>query len=157
MNESGETMLEDSDPCWKGYKMVGMKNKNGRKVPNCVPGEGVPDMKKEEADEKFKTPPFAGPYKKITGNVEDKSGAVHTPLSRAKDLAKKAARKQAGLKEENDVDRQGYEKTNTPAKRSLSKTAGMVKDMVKSSKNKDKKTSPEKFEPEPELASAINR
>lgn len=24
-------------PCWKGYEMVGMKNKNGRKVPNCVP------------------------------------------------------------------------------------------------------------------------
>lgn len=40
---------EDTDPCWKGYKMVGMKNKNGRKVPNCVPGEGVPSMKKEDA------------------------------------------------------------------------------------------------------------
>ena len=39
---------EDADPCWKGYKMVGMKNKNGRQVPNCVPGEGVPAMKKEE-------------------------------------------------------------------------------------------------------------
>ena len=25
------------DPCWKGYEMVGMKDKNGRKVPNCVP------------------------------------------------------------------------------------------------------------------------
>ena len=23
-------------PCWTGYKMIGMKNKNGRKVPNCV-------------------------------------------------------------------------------------------------------------------------
>lgn len=23
--------------CWKNYKMVGMKNKNGKKVPNCVP------------------------------------------------------------------------------------------------------------------------
>ena len=30
---------EDSDPCWKGYEMVGMKEKNGRKVPNCVPLE----------------------------------------------------------------------------------------------------------------------
>ena len=40
---------EDADPCWKGYKMVGMKNKNGRQVPNCVPGEGVPSMKKEDA------------------------------------------------------------------------------------------------------------
>jgi hypothetical protein len=23
--------------CWKGYEAIGMKNKNGRKVPNCVP------------------------------------------------------------------------------------------------------------------------
>jgi hypothetical protein len=25
------------DPCWDGYKQVGMKTKNGKKVPNCVP------------------------------------------------------------------------------------------------------------------------
>ena len=25
------------NPCWKGYKAVGMKKKNGRLVPNCVP------------------------------------------------------------------------------------------------------------------------
>lgn len=24
-------------PCWKGYEMIGMKKKKGRKVPNCVP------------------------------------------------------------------------------------------------------------------------
>ena len=24
-------------PCWKGYQAIGMKNKSGRKVPNCVP------------------------------------------------------------------------------------------------------------------------
>jgi hypothetical protein len=30
---------EDSDPCWKDYKQVGMKKKNGKKVPNCVPEE----------------------------------------------------------------------------------------------------------------------
>jgi len=23
--------------CWKGYEMVGMKEKDGKKVPNCVP------------------------------------------------------------------------------------------------------------------------
>ena len=28
---------EDKDPCWKGYEMIGMKKKGGRKVPNCVP------------------------------------------------------------------------------------------------------------------------
>lgn len=25
------------NPCWKGYKAIGTKMKNGRKVPNCVP------------------------------------------------------------------------------------------------------------------------
>jgi hypothetical protein len=24
-------------PCWKGYEMIGMKKKSGKKVPNCVP------------------------------------------------------------------------------------------------------------------------
>lgn len=35
---------EESDPCWKGYQMVGMKKKGGRSVPNCVPesvSEGI--------------------------------------------------------------------------------------------------------------------
>ena len=32
--------LLENDPCWKGYKQIGMKDKNGREVPNCVP-EGV--------------------------------------------------------------------------------------------------------------------
>ena len=27
----------EADPCWKGYKQVGMKDKDGRQVPNCVP------------------------------------------------------------------------------------------------------------------------
>jgi hypothetical protein len=26
--------------CWPGYRQVGLKTKNGRRVPNCVP-EGV--------------------------------------------------------------------------------------------------------------------
>lgn len=30
-------ILEDEDPCWSGYKMVGMKEKDGKQVPNCVP------------------------------------------------------------------------------------------------------------------------
>jgi hypothetical protein len=31
--------MKDKDPCWKNYQMVGMKTKNGKKVPNCVPVE----------------------------------------------------------------------------------------------------------------------
>jgi hypothetical protein len=30
-------IAEDKGPCWKGYKQVGMKDKGGKQVPNCVP------------------------------------------------------------------------------------------------------------------------
>lgn len=30
-------ILDEMKPCWKGYKQVGMKEKNGKDVPNCVP------------------------------------------------------------------------------------------------------------------------
>ena len=30
---------EQDGPCWDGYKQVGMKKKNGKDVPNCVPEE----------------------------------------------------------------------------------------------------------------------
>jgi hypothetical protein len=36
-----QAVSEDSDPCWDNYKQVGMKKKNGKKVPNCVPKKGV--------------------------------------------------------------------------------------------------------------------
>ena len=36
-DEESSDNAEDSDPCWKDYEMVGMKTKNGKKVPNCVP------------------------------------------------------------------------------------------------------------------------
>jgi len=34
---SQESISEKKGPCWKGYKQVGLKNKNGKMVPNCVP------------------------------------------------------------------------------------------------------------------------
>ncbi len=34
-----EETLDENDPCWKDYKMVGMKKKDGKPVPNCVPEE----------------------------------------------------------------------------------------------------------------------
>jgi hypothetical protein len=38
--EIGPDDLDESDnPCWKGYKQIGMKKKGGKQVPNCVPEE----------------------------------------------------------------------------------------------------------------------
>lgn len=45
-----ESVVNEAGPCWKGYKQVGMKDKGGKQVPNCVPNEsivkeaGVPKM-----------------------------------------------------------------------------------------------------------------
>jgi hypothetical protein len=36
-HEAAALEKESDDPCWKGYVQVGMKKKNGKKVPNCVP------------------------------------------------------------------------------------------------------------------------
>ena len=48
MSKSYESDNEDEDKwdniqkaCWTGYKQVGMKDKNGKQVPNCVPIEKV--------------------------------------------------------------------------------------------------------------------
>lgn len=98
--------------------------------------------------------PFDGPYVKNTIKVTtDKSGAKHTAMSRVKHLAKTAARKQAGLKEEQEPE-DSFEKTSTPAKRSLSKTAGIVKDLAKTSKSSSKEKA-DTFQAEPELSSQI--
>lgn len=31
------TKKKKEDPCWEGYEQVGLKNKKGKEVPNCVP------------------------------------------------------------------------------------------------------------------------
>jgi predicted RNA binding protein YcfA (HicA-like mRNA interferase family) len=103
-------------------------------------------------------PPFDGPYKTKPKDVKDKSGAIHTPMSRARNLARQAARKNGGLKENNDNTLSSYDKDDTPAKQTLSKTAGMVKNLAKDAKAKAKtKTTNDKFQPEPELNSNIVR
>ena len=44
--DSDNKMDEDKGPCWPGYKQVGMKKKNGKSVPNCVPvNEKYDEMK----------------------------------------------------------------------------------------------------------------
>ena len=45
VKEADDGDKRKGDPCWKGYKMVGMKNKGGQEVPNCVP------MSNEELEE----------------------------------------------------------------------------------------------------------
>jgi hypothetical protein len=40
-NEEEDKWNNLQKACWEGYKQVGMKDKNGKMVPNCVPVEKV--------------------------------------------------------------------------------------------------------------------
>jgi hypothetical protein len=91
------------------------------------------EMKESVKDD---TPPFDGPYKKTPKVVTDKSGAKHDPMSRARDLARMAAKRQSGLKKES-LDE--------------SRKAEIVKEIMKGKK----KQTAEKFEPNPELQSTV--
>ena len=49
--EESEDLDEEDDPCWDGYEMVGMKNKDGKEVPNCVPIKESAKLSEEQIDE----------------------------------------------------------------------------------------------------------
>ena len=136
-------------------RFVSGQPKKPFKNPTIVAPQKVTEQTASKLAEPSEEVPFSGAIKKRTEKViTDKSGAQHTPMSRAKHLAKMAARKQAGMKTEEMEPEDSSEKTNTPAKRSLSKTAGMVKDLADKAKKKGK-DKPEAFQPEPELSSQI--
>lgn len=48
-----ETMELANDPCWDGYVQVGMKKKNGKRVPNCVPSSATIDYVVEAINSDF--------------------------------------------------------------------------------------------------------
>ena len=72
-------IMNEVDPCWKGYKQVGMKEKDGREVPNCVP-ESV------ELDESEFSP--MGYAQKVVNGKLSFSAALKDSEMRATDLLK---------------------------------------------------------------------
>jgi hypothetical protein len=120
--------MKGDDPCWKNYEMIGMKNKNGKKVPNCVPEV------KEETD-----PPFDPDPRKKKDVIPGKHGEGY---SKVRHLARQAMRKQ-------------IEKMK-PVKESLdeSRKAEIVKEIM-NKKKKSNKDDSETFQKEPILSSEI--
>ena len=58
---------QDADPCWEGYKQVGMKEKDGKQVPNCVP---------DAAELVAKTPEVVAPVANNAGAAGRASGIM---------------------------------------------------------------------------------
>lgn len=65
-NEEEDKWDNMEKACWSGYKQEGMKEKNGRMVPNCVPVEKSYDKEKEEELDKAKDK-----YKEV---IDDRKG-----------------------------------------------------------------------------------
>ena len=56
---------KESNPCWDGYEMIGMKDKDGKEVPNCVPIEEEIIQEAEYRGRKVKlNKPMQGDVKK---------------------------------------------------------------------------------------------
>ena len=64
------------EACWKGFKQVGMKTKNGRQVPNCVPTEEVEeDLRANPQDKDVKKKKGTQPkkyYKDLSKDMKNK-------------------------------------------------------------------------------------
>jgi len=132
------------------YKQHGMfLQKNEETVQEGVVNEVMDEpnyknsiqARQKKADDANK-PPFDGPYTTGPSTVTDKSGAIHGPMSRVRDLARAAAKRQAN---------------KAPAKKGLeeSRQAEIVREAMKVAKEKKKSNSEDKFIADPELNSKV--
>ena len=86
-----------------------------------------------------KEPPFDKPYTTTKGTITDKSGAKHTPMSRARDIARMAMKKQSETMKK------------MPVKEETRKAA-IVKEVMKK-----KKASEDAFQKDPELSTTLTK
>jgi hypothetical protein len=78
-------------PCWDGYKQVGMKEKNGRMVPNCVPTSAEAAMMATAGSKPApKKDQIKGSDKNKKGSASDGKGVTFTEAI-TKSLEKKVA------------------------------------------------------------------
>lgn len=96
-NEEEDKWDNIEKACWSGYKQVGMKDKNGRMVPNCVPVEKAHDVEDKEEVKKSvwdgKLDPITFAKRKFTtAQRKEEAAAGHAmpdgsyPISNKKDL-----------------------------------------------------------------------
>lgn len=80
---SKEEFQNEAGPCWKGYKQVGMKNKNGKEVPNCVPESVIKEARSVGAIQRDFTKVIAAiaseleKYKSVKGTPKAKQYVVN--------------------------------------------------------------------------------
>jgi hypothetical protein len=92
---------KEGEACWKGYTQLGMKMKNGRQVPNCIPDKGVPKQVKEDSiEEVLDTPEAKSSYamKASDKNVKAALNLMKDVSSSPEEYASKKAKIQKRIK-----------------------------------------------------------
>jgi hypothetical protein len=113
------------DPCWTGYEAIGMKEKNGKKVPNCVP------VKEENELDEAATADGKG-HKSATGGLTQKGrdaynrehgsnlkAPVTTPPSKLKKGSKAANRRKSFCARMSGVDGPMKKPNGEPTRKAL--------------------------------------
>ncbi len=113
------------DPCWAGYEAIGMKDKNGKKVPNCVP------VKEENELDEAATADAKG-HKSATGGLTQKGrdaynrehgsnlkAPVTTPPSKLKSGSKAANRRKSFCARMSGVDGPMKKPNGEPTRKAL--------------------------------------
>jgi hypothetical protein len=135
-------------------KVNAAKNlKEGRMKALATDADFHPEIKKDE-------PPFDKPYTKKPAVVTDKSGAKHSPMSRARDIARNAVKKQSEFLKARNA---GSNTKNARARAAgavnshmfESRKADIVREAMKVAKDKKKTNSEDKFIADPELNSKV--
>ena len=111
LREEIRTLKEKkSNPCWDGYEMIGMKEKDGKEVPNCVPLEEEILQEAEYQGRKVTlNKPMAGDVKKSKVYVKnDKGNVVKVNFGHGGTSAKKKGEKTMRIKKNNPERRKSF-------------------------------------------------
>jgi len=135
------SVSQDKDPCWEGYEQIGMKDKDGKQVPNCVAQD---DSKfKEEDHPRAKNGQFgsggagAAPKSKSESKKKEvasepakaekkspESAQQNLPLEQGKEQPKQGTQKVQKLSNGGYIDKHGFERSPnlTPKERRIEGT-----------------------------------
>lgn len=104
------SVTQDKDPCWEGYEQIGMKDKDGKQVPNCVAQD---DSKfKEEDHPRAKNGQFGsgGASEAPKSESETKKKEVASEPAKAEKKSPESAQQNLPLEQGKEQSKQGTQK-----------------------------------------------
>jgi hypothetical protein len=134
-NDFKESITEDKNPCWDGYKQLGTKMKNGKEVPNCIKEEDCNecDDKKIEETKIIKLSEIRELVKKSLKESKQGYETYHDSFTSAAEAAREMVENRGYTIDEDDWQTQvalggRYGRSRPAIGKSHTFTVGLVKD-----------------------------